>query len=681
MLRFYPIWIFVIIFFSSNIEAQQDDESCIEPSNKIQKILDKAQFSNPEDASLLYKKAIDEDPLNATSYFEFGIYAYNQAIAAYKKSTNPKLGDMNFLKAEELFKKTIELCSDRHADLYYYLGVINYSFGKNDLALEYFNEFVNFESTDDDRFSSGHQKKLSDVKEVLSILEKENSLITESVPFDPKIVQNVSTIQDEYFPMISPDNELIFYTRKVDRTNKGDLIRTIKEEFTWSQRSSMKELFDGGKPVNNPFNDGTFNSYGAATLSVDNKEMIICACKDEKVKGQNYRNCDLYVTYYEKGESRRDDYTWTTLKNLGPTINTADGWEGQPTLSADGMTLYFTTIRPTTQDNDIYYSERQNDGSWSEAVPFVEINTSGKDKSPFFHQDSETFYFVSSVSKERSGIGGTDIFYIRKNEDGSWTEPKNIGFPINSEDDEIGLFVSIDGETAYFSSRQKGIWNIYSFELYEEARPKGVVIVKGDLTDEKGEPMTDAEVEVSYGNSEITEKVRVNGNDGKFAAIIKTDNPEDVMINVKKEGHAFDSQLITKEELAKKETIKSKDLEIRKIEVGKPYTINDILYPTASAELSQRSKFILKQFAKFLNENPSIRISIQGHTDNEGNAKDNLILSQNRADGVKNFLISLGIQENRLTSIGYGQEKPKVPNTSVENKAKNRRTDFVIEEF
>lgn len=193
--------------------------------------------------------------------------------------------------------------------------------------------------------------------------------------------------------------------------------------------------------------------------------------------------------------------------------------------------------------------------------------------------------------------------------------------------------------------------------------------------------MTDAEIEVSYGNSEITEKVRVNGNDGKFAAIIKTDHPEDVMINVKKEGHAFDSQLITKEELAKNETIKSKDLEIRKIEVGKPYTINDILYPTASAELSQRSKFILKQFAKFLDENPTIRISIQGHTDNEGNAKDNLILSQNRAEGVKNFLISLGIQEDRLTSIGFGQENPKVPNNSVENKAKNRRTDFVIEEI
>ena len=678
MMKLYFVTVITLLSSILQTFSQEEAESCLPPNKKIIKLLDKARTSPPQEAALLFKEATDGASDNATPYFEFANYAYRQALEAYEKNPNPKVGDQSFRKAQELFKKTIELCNDFHADAYYYLGVINYSFGNKNDAINYFEKFVAFKHQDVNRFSNNHSKQLSDVNEVLGVLQEEAKFLAEEVPFDPQIVRNVSTTTDEYFPMISPDNELIFYTRKMDRTNKGDIVRAIREEFTWSKRPDAKSDFDGGNPVNDPFNNGTFNSYGAATLSVDNKEMIICACVDEKVKGQIYRNCDLYVTYYERSGQGGNDYSWTTLENLGPNVNTDDGWEGQPTLSSDGMTLYYTANRPNTKDNDIFFSERQEDGTWGPAEPFALINTPGKDKSPFFHQDSETFYFVSSVSNSRKGVGGTDIFYLRKQKDGSWSEPKNIGYPINSQNDEIGLFVSIDGKTAYFSSRQRGIWNIYSFELYEEARPKAVIVVKGDLKDDAGEPVLDAELEITYENSDRVEKVRVNGNDGKYAAIIKAEEGEDVMINVKKEGHAFDSQLITAEVIAKKETVRSEDMEMREIEIGKPYTINDILYQTASAELSKQSKFILRQFSRFLDENPSITIAIQGHTDNEGNAEKNLDLSQRRADGVKDYLISLGIKASRLEAIGYGQKQPKVPNTSAANKARNRRTEFVI---
>jgi outer membrane protein OmpA-like peptidoglycan-associated protein/tetratricopeptide (TPR) repeat protein len=679
MIKLYSFTFIIFLCTTHPCFCQQEAESCLPPNKKIVKILDKAKTSPPQDAALLFKEATHGASDNATPYFEFGVYAYQQAMEAYDKNPNPKVGDQSLKNAQELFKKTIDLCDDFHSDAYYYLGVINYSFDIKEEAIRYFKKFVEFKHADVNRYSKNHSKQLSDVKEVLKVLQEEAKFLAEEVPFDPQIVRNVSKTTDEYFPMISPDNELIFYTRKMDRTNKGDIVGTIREEFTWSKRMNVHTEFDGGNPVNRPFNDGTFDSYGAATLSVDNKEMLICACKDEKVKGQVYRNCDLYVTYYERSGEGGTDYTWTTLTNLGANINTPDGWEGQPTLSADGMTLYYTANRPTTKDNDIFYSERQEDGTWGPSVPFTLINTAGKDKSPFFHQDSETFYFVSSVSNARQGVGGTDIFYMRKQKDGTWSKPKNIGFPINTEEDELGLFVSTDGKTAYFSSRQRGIWNIYSFELYEEARPKAVIIVKGDLKDDKGEPVLDAEIEITYENSDKVEKVRVNGNDGKYAAVVKAEEGEDVMINVKKEGLAFDSQLITAEDIEKKETVRSKDMEIRKIEVGKPYTINDILYQTASADLSKQSKFILNQFSRFLEENPTITIAIQGHTDNEGNADNNLALSQRRAEGVRDYLISLGIKANRLEAKGFGQTQPKVPNSTAENKAKNRRTDFVIQ--
>ena len=420
--------------------------------------------------------------------------------------------------------------------------------------------------------------------------------------------------------------------------------------------------------------------------------MIVCACQKVEVHDQPYMNCDLYITSYKRSGAGGNDFSWTPLENMGSKINTPDGWEAQPSLSADGNTLFYTVNRPSSRNNDIYIAERNSNGEWGSIRPFDEINTDGKDKSPFLHQDIETLYFVSEVSKDRPGVGGLDIFYIRQ-ENGKWSEPKNIGYPINTVADELGLFVSIDGEVAYFSSRVKGRWNIYSFELYEEARPQSVALIKGDLKDENGEVVENATIEIAYeGSDEVTE-IKVNGDDGKYAAIIKTKVKQDVMVTVKKEGHAFDSKLISKEEIAKLSTrptsnvkverkevvIRDADLAVKELKVGEAYTINDILFATNSFTLSSKTKFILRGFARFLNENEVISVAIQGHTDDVGDNGENLALSDQRAKAVKKYLVSQGISDKRLSAKGYGEEKPKVENTTASNRAKNRRTDFVIE--
>lgn len=667
--------------FSFITLSQVEDESCLPPKRKTQKIIDNAKKASFPDAVKLFNEAIDNEPDNASIYYEFAMFTYNIGLRIYEQNPDPKQGDRYMSMAEGYFTETLERCSDFHSNCHYYLGVINYSFGNQEKAMKHFKDYQEFDSPDRSKYANDHSKRLLDIAEVLKDYEEEMSFLNNPVKFNPGPVKNVSSPQDEYFPMISPDNELIFYTRRVDRTAKGDLVTDMREEFTWSRRKDVNSFFDSGSPLAYPFNDGTFDSYGASTISVDNKEMIICACKDERVQGQIYRNCDLYVTYYERTGAGGNDYVWSKLKNLGSNINTPDGWEGQPSLSADGNTLYFAANRPTTQNDDIFYSERLANGTWGPAKPFTEVNTPGKDKSPFFHQDSETFYFVSSVSQERKGMGGTDIFYMRKDENGQWTKPKNIGYPINTNEDEIGLFVSVDGSQAYFSTYQRGNWDIYSFELYEEARPKPVVVVKGEISSEDDELVENIEVEITYENSDKVETVRVNGNDGKYAAVIKTEEAQDVMINVKKEGYAFDSKIIHKEELALGKTINAQNLEIKEIKVDEPYTINDILFPTASAELSERSKFILRQFGRFLKENSTFSVLIQGHTDNEGNPQSNLELSERRAQSVKNYLVQIGIESNRLSAKGYGQTQPVVPNTTQENKQKNRRTDFVIQKM
>ena len=663
--------------------SQNEDESCLPPSKKVLKLLESAsKAQDVKTASENYIAAVEAAQDNAMVYYEYAMYAYESGLNYYEKQPNPALGDKSFQKAEELFQEAIDNCSDFHSNCYYYLGVINYTQKDMKEAIRWFNAFKSFKHSDNSKFASDHDKRLKDVTEVLAELEAQEDILSKQVPFSPVIVKNVSTKSDEYFPMISPDNELIFYTRKKSQANLGDEMyknAMVAEEFTFSQRTDVNALFNSGEGLKPPFNTGEFSNYGSATLSVDNKEMIICACKKETVYGREYLNCDLYSTKYERSGAGGNDFSWTALKNLGPNINTKDGWEAQPSLSADGNTLFFTAARPTTRDNDIFIAQRNADGSWGQARPFDEINTDGKDKSPFLHQDSETLYFVSSTTDKRRGVGGLDIFYIRE-ENGVWGKPKNIGYPINSKEDELGLFVSTDGKVAYFSSRVGGVWNIYSFELYEEARPKAVAILKGELKDENGEPVKDATIEVAYANSDKVTQVKVNGDDGKYATVVKVDQPQDVMLTVKKEGHAFDSKLIAKEDIKPdKVSIKGNDLEVKEIKVGEAYTINDILYATNSADLTEKSKFILKGFARFLKENPTIQVSIQGHTDDVGDDAENLELSDQRAAGVKQFLISQGVKADRLDAEGFGETQPKVPNTSEANRAKNRRTDFVIE--
>lgn len=680
MKHYYFLFLFSGFIFTSI--AQEEDESCLPPSKKVLKYIETgSKAADAKTAVDNFNSAIAEAPDNAMVFYEYGMYAYKAGLKYYDQQPNPAMGDKSFQKAEDMFKKAHEFCSDYHANVTYYLGVINYTQGEKADAINWFKQFKNYKHSDNTRYPDDYDKKIADVNQVLKNLEDEQSILASEVPFAPSIVKNVSSAKDEYFPMISPDNELIFYTRKLDRAMQGDLVSNVVEEFTFSQRPLVTSDFNYGEPLKNPFNDGSFSNYGAATLSVDNKEMIICACKREKYQGEDYMNCDLYTTTFERKGDGGNDFSWTPLKNMGTSINTPNGWEAQPSLSADGNTLFFTANRPSTRDNDIFIVKRNSDGTWGEPRSFEEINTAGKDKSPFLHQDSETLYFVSSTTETRKGVGGLDIFYIRE-ENGKWSEPKNIGYPINSKEDELGLFVSTDGKLAYYSSRVGGNWNIYSFELYEEARPQAVAIIKGELKDETGDPVKEATIEIAYaGTDEVTE-VKVNGDDGKYAAVVKLETKQDVMVTVKKEGHAFDSKLIAKEEFKKEEvSLRDKDLTVKELKVGTPYTINDILYPTNSASLSDKSKFILKGFARFLDENPTINVNIQGHTDDVGEDAINLKLSEDRANGVKEYLISLGIDSERLSSKGYGETKPKVENVSEANRAKNRRTDFVIEKL
>jgi outer membrane protein OmpA-like peptidoglycan-associated protein/tetratricopeptide (TPR) repeat protein len=667
-LNFFPL-------FSQN-------DPCITSDKKLIKLLANAMGEETFEAKTAkFAEAMQKFPDNAETYYLYAKLCSNEATFLMREEKTYSKGEGLQKKAIPFYQNAVKKCPNFHAECYYIVGATLLQNGDLKNAIPYFQKFVDFPQDDFSKLQVDYPQKKKEIESILEDVAFEKKMKENPVPFVPKKVQMVSSMLDEYFPMISPDNDLLFFTRKIDRKNLGDISSNIREEFTISSRAEVKGSFTPGDPLPKPFNDGTFFNYGTATLSVDNKEMIICACKVEKVYNQDYLNCDLYTTTYKRTGKGGNDFEWTTLVNMGPAINTKDGWEAQPSLSADGKLLFFTSLRKGSRNDDIFISEKQSDGTWSKAKPFDLINTDGKDKSPFFHQDGETLYFVSNSTKKRKGLGGLDIFYIRK-EGEKWTEPKNIGYPINSTEDELGLFVSTNGKEAYYSSMKEGDWDIYSFDLYEEARPQEVVILKGELVDEQGKPIEGAEVEITYNDTDEKTQFKVNGDDGKYAAVVKVSQKQDITVSINKEGYAYNAKVIEKETLSNTDgfAIKTGKLKIDTVKVGKAFSIDDIVFDSDSYLLTTKSKYILNGLSAYLLKNSLLKFAINGHTDDLGDDEKNRQLSQNRSDAVKNYLIEKGIQAERLKAKGFGESKPKFPNTTDANRAKNRRTEFEVVE-
>ena len=701
MIKFLLTTTFVFFVINSFSQGLEDDESCLLPGKKVMKLMKittDAKASERE-RSIAYSDAIRLDPENAYTRFMQAEYNFKRAEKmedGYNQGriTLSKLKAV-YMGAMKGYKNTLDICNDYHASTFYKIGLIYYMFDDKENAVLYWKQFLAYNHQDPDKYPNEYSKWKSEVQKILPALEgnkkAKEEFFANVVPYEPHLVKGVSSNADEFLPMISPDNELIFYTRRMDEKNLGDIKVKLKERFSASERSSTKSVFNLGNKLGAPFNSEEFVDFGGVSLSLDNKEMFICGCKMTEVYGQQYKNCDIYVTYFERSGEGGNDYSWSDLKVLSPAINTDDGWEAQPTLSADGNTLYFSANRRTTQNTDIFYSQRKPNGQWGMAKPVPGINTAGHDKTPFLHQDSETMYFSSQTSSDRKGapeFGNFDMYYTRMQDDGKWSEPKNLGNPINTKNNEVGFVVSTDGHLAYFTSsggqESAGGLDIYYFELYEAARPKKVMMLKGEAIDDQGEPIKDAKVEISYKKSGKSVEVKINGDDGKFAAIVEVEDVQDIMVTVKKEGHSFDTKLIKAEvidKMIKEEEVyfeKEIDMEIGKIDVGKSFTIDNILFATNSYQLNSDSKFILDQFIKFLKENKSVTVTIEGHTDDLGNDDENLTLSQQRANSSMNYIVSKGIDKSRLKAKGYGETKPKVSNSNSSNRAKNRRTDFMI---
>ncbi len=643
-------------------------QDCPEPEKKAKKLFDQAQEAyqkhNPDLAYKLLLEAVREDPNFARAYLILADVNVQRA-----KTTQNATQVLQYKNnATQYFRKAADACPS--IDNYracYEIAYHLYQNKKYNEALPYIEKFLANVKT---------SPFLHDLKNMKKHIDVYNQLINNPVPFNPQKVEGLCSDNDEFLPLITPDDEFMLYTLRTTKTN--ELGHTRKYDvFTIAERvqNSSKEAFANSKPMPEPFNKNTEFNQGAVSITIDNNQLYVTICEGP--------NCDIWVSYNENGE-------WSPLKNLGGAINGKRSWESQPSISSDGKMLFFSSIRPgnigfeledeNTHTSDIWLSVKDENGNWQPAKNLGPvINTPGNEKSPFIHSDSKTLYFSSDG---HYGVGGYDIFYSKLLPNGQWSEPKNIGYPINTENDELGFVVSTNGKKAYFSSNKIGdskSYDIYSFDLYAEARPQEVVFYKGQVKDEEGNPLEDARVIVKNVSEQRTSEAMVDKLTGRYAVVIPVEKPnDDYILMVKKKDYAFTSSYFKAEEITKDKPIKV-DFEVKPIEIGKVVKLNNIYFASNSAIIEKSSLAVLDNFLEFLNENPNIRIEIHGHTDNIGDDNSNQILSEKRARAVADYLILQGLDKKRIVATrGFGKKKPVASNDTEEGRSLNRRTEFVI---
>jgi outer membrane protein OmpA-like peptidoglycan-associated protein/tetratricopeptide (TPR) repeat protein len=584
--------------------------------------------------------------------FDVAINELKQAIAADDKfvEAHAQLGDIyrvlqQYKNGIEQYLAVIALNPDYSRGLYLKLSDCEIREAKYEQARDHLNKYLTYPNISD--LDAFHAKKM------LKDCEFAIDAMQHPVPFKPiNMGPEINTVDDEYLPVATADESELIFTRKIN--NNEDFYKSLKVDGKWQTATYLSSN------INTPeYNEG------AQSITQDGKYLFFTGCNRPDGLGR----CDIYV-------AKKEGDDWGRPYDLQPPVNTP-GWESQPSISSDGRTLYFVSNRKGGYGGYDIWKSTVTDKGWGEPVNLgPNINTSFDEQSPFIHADDSTLYFCSDGWP---GMGGKDLFVSHLGKNGEWGKPVNVGYPINSSGDENGLTVTASGEYAFFASNKLngyGGYDIYTFELPEIDRPHLVTYVKGIVTDIKTHQPLDAAVEIiDLDKNQPVYQDYSAADKGDFLATLNVG--KNYGLNVSKDGYLFYSANFSLIGVKASEPF-NLNIELSPIEIGNKVVLNNIFFDTNKFDIKPDSKAELEKLLEFLTQNSAIHVEISGHTDNVGNVQSNQILSENRAKAVYQYLISAGISPQRLVYKGYGETQPVVPNTSDDNRAKNRRTEFKI---
>jgi outer membrane protein OmpA-like peptidoglycan-associated protein/tetratricopeptide (TPR) repeat protein len=521
--------------------------------------------------------------------------------------------------------------------------------GRFERALECVNHFLETPKLNERSIKSANYRKT--VYEFAIDYKKNHP--SNNYMFKPvNLGDSVNSVYPEYYPSITIDGNKLIFTRRVQ--DDEDFYESNRVDGKWSKAKPL-----GGK-VNTNLNEGAQN------ISQDGEWIIFTGCNYPEGQG----SCDLYISHKTKTG-------WSEAENIGPVVNT-DFWESAPSLSPDKRDLYFSSSLPGGfGGKDIWVSHRNERGKWSRAENLgATVNTNGDESCPFMYADNQTLFFNSNG---HMGYGATDLFFTKRQADTAWSTPVNLGYPINTIDEEGSMIVAADGKTAYYASEGKdsrGALDLYSFELRDDIRPPKTLWVKGQVFDAKTKQGLPSSVELTDINSrQLISKVQTD-EDGNYLTTLPVG--KDYAFNVNRKGYLFFSENY---DLSNNvfDSVFTANIPLQPIEAGASIVLKNIFFDTKKTDLKPGSITELNSVIQLMNDNPRLKILISGHTDNVGKPQDNLLLSNNRALAVINYLLaSRQISKDRLQFKGLGATKPIADNSTEEGRARNRRTEMSV---
>ncbi|WP_017733179.1 OmpA family protein [Nafulsella turpanensis] len=602
-------------------------------------------------------------------------------------------------RASKYFKRVYELDPNFRYDLLYSIGRA-YQYGLNfEEALHYFNLYKE-KTLSDVNYRGKDKVQLAEVER--RIQECQNGAEYIKNPKHYAIVnvsEKVNSPWLDYAPVVNADETVMIFTTRRQEDNLNENVDEdnfyfedifISEKGENGEWSSAKNL---GVPVNDEFHNSNL------ALSAD---------------GQT-----LFVYRYDNGgdiffSTKEPDGSWSYPEPLNKYINSSFA-EKSVSMSPDGQLLFYSSNRPGGLGGiDIYVSTKDANGEWGRSKNLGPIiNTKFDDESPFIHHDGKTLYFST---KGRKGMGGYDIFKSEYDSvAGEWTEPVNIGYPINTPDNDVFFVATKDGERGYYASVREdgqGYTDIYMVNfLEEEVAAKPVLAKKEEPKREepkKEEPKKQEEkpVEAPKALQPVTLTIRVSDNatgrplpaninlrklsnnqvagkesieEGIYQFTIVNKEPTEMMLSIEKDGYMFKNFRLTLPASTEEAQHISRNVELDMLRVGLSSVLRNIYFDFDKATFQKNSFDELNKLERLLNENPDIVVEISGHTDNIGGAAYNKQLSQLRADAVVNYVVQKGISKARVIAKGYGEERPLASNDDEkEGRMLNRRVEFKV---
>ncbi|NEM97851.1 OmpA family protein [Pontibacter burrus] len=639
MLKRLLVFLLVIIVSASAYGQQKLTTNSKKAENLYYKADQYARARDFGKALELLREAVEKDPGFAEAYLK-------------ASNLNKMMG--NKPAAFEQLQQGLKLMSYNPAYGNYYFDLAEHYFERGDYqaAKTNYDAFLKAKPKNANQFAYANQQ--------VKTAEYATEAMKKPVKFTSvQLPSNINKYPLQYFPSTTADQRYLIFTARAGSRPEHDenILISEKKAGVWQAPVSISE------------NINTSANEGAATISGDGKTLVFTSCS----RPDSFGDCDLYISYRTGNE-------WSAPRNMGPPVN-SKSWDSQPSLSADGRTLYFSSNRGGgVGREDIWVTNRNEDGSWQTPRNLGEpINSKGRDLAPFIHVSGSTLYFASDG---HLGMGGLDVFKADLSGKGQWQQPQNLGYPLNTYADESSIYITPDNQIGYYARSmmtESGASTVQLFSLdvpeVWHAKEKSTYAQGRVFHAETKKPLAATVQLYDVANDSLVQQVQSDKVSGEYTVVLTEGKQYALYVHAPQ----FLMNSLSFDYTSRKNlTPVALDVYLQPIKSGSAVVLNNLFFPSGKYELEPKSVTELNRLINFMRQNKDVKIEITGHTDDVGSDAANQVLSERRAKSVVDYLVAKGIASNRIRYKGFGETKPVKPNTSEENRQLNRRIEMQV---